>query len=89
MLDAMSIKKAIEYDNATGKSTGFVNLGDSIDHDEAATEVLVFMVVGLLGHWKAPVAYFLTHTLEAATQQQLVLHTIRSLMEVGIQVCYC
>jgi len=87
MLDAMSIKKAIQYDNSTGLSTGFVNLGDNIEHGEEATEVLVFMIVGLRGHWKAPVAYFFTHTLQASTQQQLVLHTISRLREIGVQVC--
>jgi len=87
MLDAMSIKKAIQYDNSTGLSTGFVNLGDNTEHDDEATEVLVFMIVGLRGHWKAPVAYFFTHTLQASTQQQLVLHTISSLREIDMQVC--
>ena len=87
MLDAMSIKKAIEYDQATGTSTGFVNLGNNVDSQEECTEALVFMVVGLTGRWKAPVAYFLTHVLSAATQHQLVLHTIQSLAEIGMQVC--
>ena len=64
-----------------------MNLGDNIEHDEKATEVLVLMIVGLQGHWKAPVAHFFTRTLQASTQQQLVLHTISSLREIGVQVC--
>lgn len=89
MLDAMSLKKAVEYDQASGQCTGFVNLGDlgNSQEEEECTEVLVFMVVGLMGRWKAPVAYFLTHTLSAATQHQLLLHTIKSLMEIEVQVC--
>lgn len=89
MLDAMSIKKCIQYDASKGTNTGFVNLGvgGPTDSDDVATEVLVFMVVGLTGKWKAPVAYFLTNSLQATTQHKLVKHTIISLNEIGIQTC--
>ena len=39
MLDAMSIKKAIQYNNSTGISTDFVNLGENVEHDEVGTSV--------------------------------------------------
>ena len=87
MLDAVAIKKGVQYDNASGQTIGFVNLGDNAESQDAATEVLVFMVVGILGRWKAPIAYFLTNSLQARTQHQLVLHAINSLLEIGIQVC--
>ena len=32
--------------------TGFVDLGDGLDETSVASEALVFMVVGLQGHWK-------------------------------------
>ena len=69
MLDSMSIKKQIIYDEHTKKMTGFVNLGNETEEEEEATEALVVMIVGLRGHWKAPVAYYLTHSLSAITHK--------------------
>ena len=53
MVDAMSIRRQIVYDAVTQQMTGFVDLGDGCNDEGEATEVLVFMLVGLTGHWKA------------------------------------
>jgi len=55
--------------------------------EEVATEVLVFMLVGVIGHWKLPVAYFCTNGLTASTQKSLVLSVIEELQQTDIQVC--
>lgn len=63
MLDAMSIRKHVQYNPHTQSTSGFVDMGDGNSETDVATEALVFMVVGLQGHWKAPIAYFLTKSL--------------------------
>lgn len=37
-------------------------MGDRLNETDMASDVLVFMVVGLQGYWKAPIAYYLTLT---------------------------
>ncbi|CAL9706444.1 unnamed protein product [Knipowitschia caucasica] len=51
MLDGMAIKKLVQYNPHTQSMSGFVDLGDGNSETEVATEALVFMVVGLQGHW--------------------------------------
>ena len=86
MLDAMAVKQQVAYDHHAGKMTGFVNLGDGDDATEEAKEVLVFMVVGLCGHWKVPFAYFFTKTLNSEAQHQLITHAFYYLHEAGLAV---
>lgn len=55
-LDGMSIKQAITFDQSTGTLTGFEDLGDGDEEgEEEAKEALVFMLVGVRRHWKAPI----------------------------------
>ena len=56
------------------------------ESDEIATEVLVILVVGLLGHWKAPVAYLLTSMLSAAVQGQPIKKAIMEVETVSLSV---
>ena len=86
MLDAMSIRKQIIYDSREKKMTGFVDLGDNNENEDEASEALVFMVVGFKGHWKAPIAYYLTKSLHAPTQQELVIHSLNALHDIGMRV---
>jgi hypothetical protein len=66
--------------------TGFVDLGyEDVSNDEAK-EVLVFLVVGTVGHWKTPVAYYCTRSLTADVQKELILQTVDALKEIGLQV---
>jgi len=51
-----------------------------------ASEVLLFMLVGLKSRWKVPVAYYLSHGLSAETQTELLLHCIENLVEIGIWI---
>jgi len=86
VLDAMAIKQHIQFNHKTQKMSGYVDLGDGGEETEVATEALVFMVVGVKGHWKAPIAYFLTRVLSPETQKILVLHALEALQDCGIKV---
>lgn len=88
ILDAMAIRKNVEYDPRTSQYIGFTSLGSEfgIDDDRLATEALVFMAVGITGSWKCPVAYFLTNGVSATIQSQLVTHAIELLEEAGVEV---
>lgn len=86
MIDAMAIRKKISRDAKSKALTGFVDLGDGSESDVPATEALVVMVVGIRGHWKAPIAYYLTKVLTADVQTQLIQHALEALSEVNIKV---
>lgn len=51
MLDAMAIKKHVQYDPQTQTMSGFVDMGERINQTDIASEALVFLVVGLQGYW--------------------------------------
>ena len=68
MLDAMSIKKHLQYNPRTKQMSGYVDLGNGCNETDPATEALVLMVVGLKGHWKAPIGYFFTSLLQHSQQ---------------------
>ena len=86
MLDGMAIKQHVSYDGSRDAMVGFVDLGNGQTDEQAANDVLVLMVVGTTGHWKAPVAYFFNHGLTATAQSQLVLLALSKLHEAGLRV---
>ena len=88
MLDAMALKKEIVYDQKNGTYAGFVDCGNFQPScgDSLATEVLVVMAVGLTGHWKFPVAYFLTDHLSGAIQAEIIKQLICVLTDAGMRV---
>lgn len=87
MLDAIPLKKHIDFEPASGKYVGFTDLGNGVgEEEEEASEALVFMVVGLRGHWKTPIGYFLTHGLPAVTQAELMRSALHLLHDRGVRV---
>lgn len=89
LIDAMAIKLQVDYDQKFDRMVGFVDLGQGEGDDdgtEEAKEALVFMVVGLTGNWKVPIAYFFTRTLNAKAQHQLLLHALDHLHNVGLRI---
>lgn len=86
MLDAMSIKKHVQYNPHTESMSGFVDMGDGNNETDVASEALVFMVVGLQGHWKAPIAYFLSKSLSPEPQGVLLSQALEELHARGIRV---
>ena len=71
------------YNETSLRGTGFVDLGDD---ETAATKAQVLVVAGLSGHWKAPVANYLT-TLTRDVQAQLIKHVLEALAEININMC--
>lgn len=92
MVDGMAIKSHLQWDPHTQRMMGFTDLGLASrdgghdDSDEVATEALVILVVGLVGHWKAPIAYFLTSKLSSAVQGELLRQVIVEIQSVGLIV---
>ena len=88
MIDGMKIKKMVEYDPTLANFTGFVDLGEHFQAEgqHKATEALVFMIVGLRGHWKQAIAYFLIRGISGTLQSQLVIHAISMLADIGVTV---
>lgn len=86
MLDAMAIKQQVQYDARKLCMTGFLDLGSGEESDQIAKEVLVVMLVGLRGHWKAPIAYYFTRGLQADVQKQLILHCLEKVQKLGFKV---
>ena len=72
------------YNETSLRGTGFVDLGDD---ETAVTKAQVLVVAGLSGHWKAPVANYLTTTLTRDVQAQLIKHVLEALAEININVC--
>ena len=54
--------------------------------NDLAMEALVFLVVGLTGHWKHPIAYVLQDKCSASVQAQLIMDCINLLHEEDITV---
>ena len=54
LVDAMALHKMTIYDKAKNSFVGMVDYGTAIPESETneATEVLVFMIIGLTGNWK-------------------------------------
>ena len=59
MLDGVSIRQDSAWDSNLGQFVGSVDYGGHVENtDRLASEVLVFMAVGLSGRWKVPRAFF-------------------------------
>ena len=86
MLDAMAIRTQVTYDSHAKKLVGFIDLGTNAESEDQAKEALVFMVVGMRAKWKAPIAYYLTRTLTAVAQTELLLACLSKLLDLGFKV---
>lgn len=83
----MSIRKDSSWDSNSGKFVGHVDYGGSVEcTDRLASEVLVFMAVGLSGRWKMPCAFFFTDHMNSDQQTNFVVDCIRRLHSSGITV---
>lgn len=56
--------------------TGFVDIGTNITNEDIPMATEVLMVVCIHEHWKAPVAYFLTHGMTGSARATLVRQCI-------------
>ena len=88
LVDAMALHKMTIYDKAKNSFVGMVDYGTAITESETneAAEALVFMIIGLTGIWKHPVAYVLQDKCTANVQSQMIKDCIGLLSEQGLQV---
>ena len=88
IVDAMALHKMTVWDDASKCYVGLVDYGTAMPEPETteATEALVFMVVGLTGHWKHPIAYVLQDKCSADVQMQLIKDCIVLLHDEDMQV---
>ena len=88
MIDGMSVRKFIEWDQSSQKMVGFVDMGMGPGDDDSrpeATEIIVIMAVGILGRWKAPLGYFCIHGITGNTQASLISMCLEKLHESGVR----
>lgn len=88
VVDEMSIKDKLEFDGK--KFHGLIDMGtdvvidsDNVDH---ATNALVFLVVGLNGHWKLPVGFFLIKGLNSSERANLMKQCLDLLYNTGVKI---
>lgn len=88
IMDGMSIRKQVIWDDSQGKFTGNVDYGGLIDVDfeMAASEALFFQIVSYTTNFKCPIAYFLINKTDANIQAQLIKTILRSLHECGVVI---
>ena len=88
IIDGMAIRKHIGYDAAHREDVGYVDLGPNLSEssEDEATEALVIMAVGIRGHWKIPLGYFLINGISSELQCNLIKTSVEKLYDVGIQV---
>ena len=86
MLDAMAIQKGTWWDPKQKCYVGHVDYGTGTPEadDDLATEALVFMISGVTGHWKHPMAYFLQNKISVLVQAQLIKDCIGLLSSNGL-----
>ena len=85
-MDEMSIRKQIDLDGH--KSYGFIDYGTVINDDsvDVAKEAFVLLLAAVNGHWKIPVAYFLTDGLNSKEKANIISECLIKVHETGVQV---
>ncbi|XP_030072181.1 DNA transposase THAP9 [Microcaecilia unicolor] len=86
LLDTVALRPCVSFDAARTEMVGFIDLGKGAGTQEVATEALLLLLVGVVSHWKTPIAYFLINGLTAEALKQLVLHTLREVCDGGFEV---
>ena len=89
LFDGMYIKSDVVYNKSKGCYEGFANFGEDIsafNPDVVATEALVFMLVGLKGHWKTPIGYVLCNSTNATNISSLISKALQLASSHGIYV---
>ncbi|KAL4084396.1 hypothetical protein QTP88_028219 [Uroleucon formosanum] len=88
LVDEMSIRGNIKWD---GKNMyGFVDLGTDISFEcddlPHAKNALVFMAVGINGHWKMPIGYFFINGLNGAERGNLLVKCLELMSDTNSKV---
>ena len=87
VLDAMAIRKQVQWEPATNKYSGFEDYGPTLKAPKVvASEALVFLLVGMRSHWKQPIGYFLTDKASAVVQASLINTALTKASAAGLKV---
>lgn len=86
MMDEMSIRKQIDWDG--NRSYGFIDCGTGLSDESLgiAREAFVLLLVAINGHWKLPVAYFLTDGLDSKEKANIIVNCLVKVHATGVQV---
>lgn len=88
IMDEMSIRSQTIFFN--GRFYGGVDLGTGLqpqsDSFQEAKNILVFMAVGINGHWKVPIAYFLINGLNGKERANLLTKCLELINDTGAKV---
>lgn len=88
VLDEMSIREKIEWDGT--KMHGFVDIGSNIDTENDnsvhSKNALVFMAVGVNGHWKMSIGYFFVAGLNGTERSNLLKQCLILMGDMGAKV---
>ena len=88
VVDAMALHKGTMWDPISKQYVGNVDYGTAVPEvsTNLATDALVFMIVGLSGHFKHPIGYVLYNKLTASVQAHLIKYCINLLQGIGLHV---
>ena len=85
----MHIKSGTIYNKNNENYEGFVIHGDDIsvfDPEKIATEALVFMIVSLQSHWKVPVGYVLSNSINATNLACFISKALHLASSQGLEI---
>lgn len=88
VFDEMKIKAQSYGCTNSGRQFGYVDYGFDLltDNTEEATDVLVFLLVGINVPWKVPIGYFLVKGTSAKLKAQLVTKAFELVHETGVEI---
>ena len=88
ILDEMALKAQTLVEKRSGRLVGNVDYGciQGEAKENTANHALVVMVVGLKEKWQYPIAYFLTTSINADIQAQIIRESVQFLTESSLEV---
>ena len=89
-IDEMKIKPLANYLAFSDKIVGYTSMNgiEKETEDKLATKLLCFLFSGLSSHYKIPVGYFFTSSLNGKQLHELTLHVIKLIEETGFIVLH-
>ncbi len=92
VVDGMSIKELVEFDQGLGRPFGYIDYGglqDLGETDSKAKEALVVMLVGLRKFWKPPLGYFLVKGTPGGLVAGIIRESLLLSFQAGVKVWTC
>ena len=86
LIDEMSLRLNLDYDQSSGTISGFVDMGESERTNKIASSALCVMVVGVITRWKFPLGYFFT---ESVMKHSKIVSVIQTAIKITEDAGYC